>query len=1206
VKRALVLVLVAALAAMAPALAHADYHDTVLATHPAGYWPLDETSGTTAFDLSGGHHEGGYNAACCGVTASMGADGAPVAGAGSTGYHIHGNVSVFSGADPGGRVSVPTAGGWAQWGGRSPFSVNVWLKWDGYAKSCVSAELCSDLTEGIVGNLTYAGSGSFAGWGLELPGATAARGDGRIHFIHQPSTADGSVLGPALAVGQWTMVTATYDGLTMRVYVNGGLEASHDDPTGIGGGAGSLFIGALNYNRDFSGYWGSFNGTLDEVGYWNRALGEDEIQGLYTGAGVNQKPTVYFVPGIGGSEIADEAGALWPDAIVTSQIPFFNEVGALAVADDGTTPDHFTYAPKVLDSAFGSDYYGSFLGELNDLVSDGTISKFVPWPYDWRIGVRTEAARLADRLETDCGNGRTWLVGHSTGGLVIKAALRLMREDGKDPEHCLGGGGVVFLATPHLGAPKAIGSEINPDIFFGIATNWKDELKADLADEGRLAHVLRNWLTPYELMPAQGDAAVPADARELWFDDLHDGLGDQNVNGDALSAYLPLAAHTSFVYDSDYAAVLGQLPVYNVFGFSKATPESYGPGTCTEQDGTRTFEHVLDNVHEDAVTFGDGTVPAWSAAWLGAPVPLASQYGVANTGHLGVPKADSVLLLFRRIFAAKDPKAYPDVPGLEHGSGALERASTAIGPGYETTVCSPVAVTAHYDGAEVGVTPDGVGVDTTDDGSWEPAIGNDGFHGGTLFLPDHGVAPPIYDFTAIGDGRVVVQHTDPDGSQHDFVFFVRTGDKAELAKGPEDWELTIDRGGDGSDDETIVANQLSLDLELGGGSGADGTGDFGEFGSLSLDADALSADGSDLEYEWEILDDDGDGSLDDEGDLVVSADRTHAVFRAKDGPKTVRIRVTVRNRRGMTASAIKTVQVPNTPPTVDAGPDATAPWGVPMTQRGSVTDASAADRAAGLHPHWRFGDGAEADGAVATHAYAEPGVYTATLTATDKDGASASDTATVTVTARGASVAWTGSTSAVYGFASLSARVTEAVDPATARLAGLPVTISVDGLDLAATTQADGTVRVETPLPLALGAHDVTVRLDSTRLYDGASARAQLVIANGAGKATGGVTTEGVDTAGGAKASFTVQSDGGPPKGELQWRGADGTNLHVADFTAVGFAADGSAAWASGRSDAGDSVVLHLVVSPPSVELWLRGVRQPGSGPVVHGSLTVH
>jgi len=76
-------------------------------------------------------------------------------------------------------------------------------------------------------------------------------------------------------------VVGTFDGLVLRLYVNGVLaRASSRFPGTIMLGSGPCYIGA--------GTFGAFDGKVDEAAYFNRALSPDEIMKLYnTGINVN-------------------------------------------------------------------------------------------------------------------------------------------------------------------------------------------------------------------------------------------------------------------------------------------------------------------------------------------------------------------------------------------------------------------------------------------------------------------------------------------------------------------------------------------------------------------------------------------------------------------------------------------------------------------------------------------------------------------------------------------------------------------------------------------------------------------------------------------------------------------------------------------------------------------------------------------------------
>jgi hypothetical protein len=84
---------------------------------------------------------------------------------------------------------------------------------------------------------------------------------------------DTNVIGTAaLSTTAWSHVAVTYDGTTMRLFVNGNQVASRALSTPITTSTGALRIGG-------NSVWGEyFQGRIDEVRIYNRALTAAEIQ----------------------------------------------------------------------------------------------------------------------------------------------------------------------------------------------------------------------------------------------------------------------------------------------------------------------------------------------------------------------------------------------------------------------------------------------------------------------------------------------------------------------------------------------------------------------------------------------------------------------------------------------------------------------------------------------------------------------------------------------------------------------------------------------------------------------------------------------------------------------------------------------------------------------------------------------------------------
>lgn len=341
-----------------------------------------------------------------------------------------------------------------------------------------------------------------------------------------------------------------------------------------------------------------------------------------------------------------------------------------------------------------------------------------------------------------------------------------------------------------------------------------------------------------------------------------------------------------------------------------------------------------------------------------------------------------------------------------------------------------------------------------------------------------------------------------------------------------------------------------------------------------LHADASDVDGDAIVLSWST----------DAG--AVTGDGVDATVTGLDGPTDAHVVVTATSV-GLAAAAVATVHVENAPPTADAGADVTVPWGVPVTLTGAVTDAGPVDTSTGLTTGWDLGDGTTAVGASTTHAYAAPGAYPATLTATDRDGASATDTATVTVTKRPVQLALA-TPNGTFGFASIAAT---ALDGTTnGPLAGRVVTFTIDGTIRTATTDAGGVARVSGK-DLPAGTHQVTASVDEDPRYLGATQAAPITVGNSVG------TVFGLALDAGGLGLFWVQSDGVHLTGALGWLSRYGIT-GTCTFTGVGISPNRKAAWLSARTWDGRELVVYvednggLFAGRDVFRLWIDGVER--------------
>ncbi|HWK29748.1 MAG TPA: PKD domain-containing protein [Solirubrobacter sp.] len=156
--------------------------------------------------------------------------------------------------------------------------------------------------------------------------------------------------------------------------------------------------------------------------------------------------------------------------------------------------------------------------------------------------------------------------------------------------------------------------------------------------------------------------------------------------------------------------------------------------------------------------------------------------------------------------------------------------------------------------------------------------------------------------------------------------------------------------------------------------------------TVQFSIEAADPNGDAVSYEWDF----GDGSA-----KATSKNPTHTYTQT--GEFTATVKVTDSHGDSTTANVlVKVSPRSNQAPTVDAAADpvsGTSPLTVSFS--GTVRDPDGD----GMSIVWDFGDGLFGAGPNTTHTYTAPGVYTATLTATDSRGASTSKSVTITVTA---------------------------------------------------------------------------------------------------------------------------------------------------------------------------------------------------------------
>jgi len=252
-----------------------------------GYWKFDEGSGTTAYDSSGNGNDGTLNGGAQWV-------------AGQLGGAIQFNGSNSSVTAP----HIPL-------NSRS-FTITMWVNPVLYTNETVVFAQVQTNT-------------------LNLSMHYRLWGDGRVRMGFYSNDLD-TVAG-TVADNNWYHITFWYDfeNQTRRIYIDG-VQTAEDSGAPYLGASGETRIGMWNNNQ-----W--FQGIIDDVRIYTRALTDTEILGVMAGGGAEYPMASRPVP---------EDGSLYADTWVN-------------------------FSWRAGDSALSHDVY---LGENFDDVNDGTAETF--------------------------------------------------------------------------------------------------------------------------------------------------------------------------------------------------------------------------------------------------------------------------------------------------------------------------------------------------------------------------------------------------------------------------------------------------------------------------------------------------------------------------------------------------------------------------------------------------------------------------------------------------------------------------------------------------------------------------------------------------------------------------------------------------------------------------------------------------------------
>jgi hypothetical protein len=357
--------------------------------------------------------------------------------------------------------------------------------------------------------------------------------------------------------------------------------------------------------------------------YWNEVVNYEPALRL---EGESLKEPIIIVPGILGSELYNGDDLIWPDLLQMAMDPgdeFLRE--NLMLDSDGKSIKDIEIGDIVKKIAYppvGIDIFDSLINKL--ISSDYTLNKdLFLLPYDWRLDLKTNKELLNQKVQeakSISGHQKVNIVAHSMGGLLTKEYLSQYGKNDID--------NLIFIGTPHLGAPKA-GKVLLEGDRFGIP--WLSE---DIMQQ-----ISINSPSSYELLPIQkyfdqftGYFKKSTDNLPLDYQSTKDFLATEGLSPSIFN--IADNYYQKNLQDFDFSGI----NTYNITGCKTNTQSGY----------------ILSPTNEISTvkySSGDGTVPMISADYIN--IPDSNKFYFKSGNHVALPSTKDIREVITEILSSQ-------------------------------------------------------------------------------------------------------------------------------------------------------------------------------------------------------------------------------------------------------------------------------------------------------------------------------------------------------------------------------------------------------------------------------------------------------------------------------------------------------------------------------------------------------------------------
>jgi|GEM_PF-4251886 len=350
------------------------------------------------------------------------------------------------------------------------------------------------------------------------------------------------------------------------------------------------------------------------------------VEAVFTGSATSQINPVIIIPGIVGTELYNEDDLIWPDLLqMATDIndQFLTE--NLSLDENGNSIKEILPENVIQAMDFNIPYINLnlkildiFNGLTTNLENNGyqKNQNLFFFPYDWRLDLGSTKDLLDQKIEeikTQTRKEKVDIIAHSMGGLLVKDYLNQYGKESVDK--------LIFVGTPHLGAPKA-GKVLLEGDRFNIPWLEEDRIK-EIADNSPALHellpnpvyfnVFQGYLRNYSLF-GNNELLNYSNTKNLLLD-------EKNQNPTMFQSAEDFYGQN--LQDLDFFGI----ETYNISGCKTPTQAAYS------------FD-IFGSIGQTGYTSGDGTVPLVSADYVN--VPTEDKFYVKNGDHAELPSTNGV------------------------------------------------------------------------------------------------------------------------------------------------------------------------------------------------------------------------------------------------------------------------------------------------------------------------------------------------------------------------------------------------------------------------------------------------------------------------------------------------------------------------------------------------------------------------------------